>query len=174
MKRTKETQSGPHMPRVQRKDTYPDTITEYSSQVSHLCCPPAALSFAAALPLDLGSPNPQPPSRSSAIIAPAHFPVLKPQHSDLQSTSPVQTPVMNCDPGAGLGGALGAAAPPAAGPPLNPQPPSRSTATTGPAHFPVLKPQHLDWQSASEVQAPVMNCVPWAAAKRETGRETDG
>lgn len=31
------------------------------------------------------------------------------------------------------------------------------------AHLPLLKPQQLDAQSASEVQAPVMNCVPCAA-----------
>lgn len=44
----------------------------------------------------------------------------------------------------------------------NPHPPSRSCATTGPAHLPLLNPQHADAQSASEVQAPVMNCVPLA------------
>lgn len=49
--------------------------------------------------------------------------------------------------------------------PPNPQPPSRSRAMTGPAHLPVLKPQQPDAQSASLVQGPVMNCVPWAAAK---------
>ena len=31
------------------------------------------------------------------------------------------------------------------------------------AHLPLLKPQQLDAQSVSEVQAPVMNCVPCAA-----------
>lgn len=36
----------------------------------------------------------------------------------------------------------------------------RSWATTGPAHLPDLKPQQPDAQSASEVQAPVMNWVP--------------
>jgi hypothetical protein len=38
-----------------------------------------------------------------------------------------------------------------------PHPPSRSCAMTGPAHFPVLKPQQLSAQSASDVQGPVMN-----------------
>lgn len=46
----------------------------------------------------------------------------------------------------------------------NPQPPSLVWATTGPAHFPVLKPQHPRAQSASEAQGPVMNWVPGAAA----------
>jgi hypothetical protein len=45
-----------------------------------------------------------------------------------------------------------------------PQPPSRSWATTAPAHFPLRKPQHPAAQSASEVQAPVMNWVPGALA----------
>lgn len=52
--------------------------------------------------------------------------------------------------------------------PPNPQPPSRSRAMTGPAHLPVLKPQQPDAQSASLVQGPVMNCVPWLAAKAAT------
>ena len=42
----------------------------------------------------------------------------------------------------------------------NPQPPSRSCATTAPAHLPLLKPQQPDAQSASLVHTPVMNCVP--------------
>lgn len=46
----------------------------------------------------------------------------------------------------------------------NPHPPSLSCATTGPAHFPELNPQHADAQSASAVHAPVMNCVPAALA----------
>lgn len=37
----------------------------------------------------------------------------------------------------------------------------------GPAHFPELKPQHADAQSASFVQAPVMNCVPGAVVAAE-------
>lgn len=41
-----------------------------------------------------------------------------------------------------------------------PQPPSRSCATTGPAHFPDLNPQQAEEQSASVVHAPVMNWVP--------------
>jgi hypothetical protein len=49
-----------------------------------------------------------------------------------------------------------------------PQPPSRSWAITGPAHLPELKPQQEDAQSASEVQAPVINCVPWPATRRVT------
>ena len=56
--------------------------------------------------------------------------------------------------------------------PLNPQPPSRSRAMTGPAHLPVLKPQQPDAQSASLVQGPVMNCVPWAAAKAASWTRT--
>ena len=42
----------------------------------------------------------------------------------------------------------------------NPQPPSRSWATIGPAHLPELKPQQAEAQTASLVQGPVMNCVP--------------
>jgi hypothetical protein len=38
----------------------------------------------------------------------------------------------------------------------------RSWATIAPAHLPDLKPQQPDAQSASDVQGPVMNCVPWA------------
>lgn len=49
-----------------------------------------------------------------------------------------------------------------------PHPPSRSRATTGPAHLPLVKPQHAEAQSVSDLQGPVMNCVPWAAAKIET------
>jgi len=48
----------------------------------------------------------------------------------------------------------------------NPHPPSRSCAITGPAHFPVLNPQQLSAQSASDVQGPVINCVP-AARERD-------
>lgn len=48
---------------------------------------------------------------------------------------------------------LGAASP-------NPQPPSLSCATTGPAHFPDVNPQHPAAQSASDVHGPVMNCLP--------------
>lgn len=46
----------------------------------------------------------------------------------------------------------------------NPHPPSLSCATTGPAQVPLLNPQQADAQSASDVHAPVMNCVPAAAA----------
>jgi len=46
----------------------------------------------------------------------------------------------------------------------NPHPPSRSCATTGPAHFPLLNPQHAEPQSASDLQAPVMNCFPLPVA----------
>ena len=42
----------------------------------------------------------------------------------------------------------------------NPHPPSRSWATTGPAHKPVLKPQQAEAQSASLLQGPVINCLP--------------
>ena len=38
-----------------------------------------------------------------------------------------------------------------------PQPPSRSWAITGPAHLPELKPQQAEAQSASLLQAPVIN-----------------
>lgn len=56
-----------------------------------------------------------------------------------------------------------------------PHPPSRSWATTGPAHLPELKPQQAEAQSASVVQAPVINCVPGAACRREiAGRATAG
>ena len=55
-----------------------------------------------------------------------------------------------------LGPALGVALP-------KPHPPSLSWAGMTAAHLPLLKPQQLDAQSASEVQAPVMNCVPCAA-----------
>lgn len=34
--------------------------------------------------------------------------------------------------------------------------------TTGPAHFPLLKPQQPAAQSASELHTPVMNCAPGA------------
>lgn len=109
---------------------------------------------------------------------------MNPQHPAAQSASLVQAPVMNCVPAATVveveAGAAGAAtagvaaavvAPPATAP-VNPraiaalalgdaspkpQPPSRSCAMTGPAHFPLLKPQHPAAQSASLVQAPVMN-----------------
>lgn len=42
----------------------------------------------------------------------------------------------------------------------NPHPPSLSSATTGPAHKPVLNPQHPSAQSESDLQGPVMNWVP--------------
>ena len=143
-----------------------------------------------ALLLAWASPKPQPPSRSFATAGAAHFPELKPQHADAQSASLVHAPVMNCVPGAFAADvAAGAAAAEAtataevaaaaeatgaaAEPPVRafaalalgwaspkPQPPSLCWATTGPAHFPLLKPQQADAQSASEVQAPVMNWVP--------------
>src|SRR2546429_3166 len=43
-------------------------------------------------------PNPQPPSRSWATMAPAHLPVWKPQQPEAQSASLVQGPVINCFP----------------------------------------------------------------------------
>lgn len=49
-----------------------------------------------------------------------------------------------------------------------PQPPSRCWAITAPAQRPVLKPQQPLAQSASLVQAPVMNWVPWVWARRAT------
>lgn len=52
----------------------------------------------AALSLGSASPKPQPPSRSWAMMGPAHFPLLKPQHPSAQSASLVQLPVMNCVP----------------------------------------------------------------------------
>ena len=66
-------------------------------------------SLRAALSLGWASPNPHPPSRSCATIAPAHLPVLKPQQPDAQSASLVQGPVMNWLPGATEGaGVVGA------------------------------------------------------------------
>jgi hypothetical protein len=44
----------------------------------------------------------------------------------------------------------------------NPHPPSLSCAGITAAQAPLRNPQHNVAQSASEVQAPVMNCVPWA------------
>jgi len=42
----------------------------------------------------------------------------------------------------------------------------------GPAHFPVLKPQQEEAQAESDVQGPVMNCVPWeCAVVRKARRE---
>ena len=114
----------------------------------------------------------------------AHFPLLKPQQEEAHSASDAHTPVMNWVPGAfpepaeEVAAGAGAAAtllvaatfplPPAAAPPLafgpalgvalpKPHPPSLSCAGMGAAHFPLLKPQHTDAQSASDVQAPVMN-----------------
>jgi hypothetical protein len=52
-----------------------------------------------------------------------------------------------------------------------PQPPSRSCATTGPAHLPELKPQQAEAQSASLLHAPVMNCVPWPRMRVDTVHE---
>jgi len=135
------------------------------------------------------SPKPHPPSRVCAITGPAHLPLLKPQHADAQSESLVQGPVMNCAPlplpepepeveeeeeAEALVSAVPALdVPLLVEPPVKataalslgvlspkPQPPSRSWATTAPAHFPLLKPQQPDAQSASLVHAPVMNCVP--------------
>ena len=134
----------------------------------------------AAVSLGSASPKPQPPSRSWATIGPAHFPVLNPQQLSAHSASLVHGPVMNCVPfalaalavaldtctTAGLvpvaegavplkprataAVSLGSASP-------KPQPPSRSWATIGPAHFPVLNPQQPSAQSASLVQGPVIN-----------------
>ncbi len=153
---------------------------------------PVKPSATAALSLGEVSPKPQPPSRSCAIIAPAHFPDLKPQQPDAQSASLVQAPVMNwvpapvdpeldeeedeeellvsplefpleaplllevpgaptpVNPRATAASSLGEESP-------KPHPPSRSWAITAPAHFPDLKPQQPEAQSASLVQTPVMN-----------------
>jgi len=48
-------------------------------------------SFWAAVSLGCASPNPQPPSRSWAMMGPAHFPDLNPQHPESQPASLVQT-----------------------------------------------------------------------------------
>lgn len=185
------------------------TISIHLSSVeqssSSLYCPtwPVNPSATAAVSFGTASPNPHPPSLSCATIAPAHFPLLNPQHPDAQSASLPQTPVINCVPGAfplplvlvlplaalaavlvaGTAATTAAAAllpPPTC--PVNPsataavsfgsaspcpQPPSRSCATIAPAHFPELKPQQPDAQSASFAQTPVMNCVPAAAETEE-------
>jgi hypothetical protein len=161
-----------------------------------LLCPPRRARAASSLGCAL--PNPQPPSRSWATIGPAHLPVLKPQQPDAQSASLVQGPVMNCFPapfpapllsvdtwGATVGvvaevvaavvdgvsprraraaSSLGCESP-------NPQPPSRSWATIGPAHLPVLKPQQPEAQSASLVHGPVMNCVPRPTTSKATSKQ---
>jgi hypothetical protein len=49
-----------------------------------------------------------------------------------------------------------------------PHPPSRCCATTGPAQRPVLNPQQAEAQSLSDLQGPVMNCVPAPRAGTET------
>ncbi|PIL32762.1 hypothetical protein GSI_04877 [Ganoderma sinense ZZ0214-1] len=129
-------------------------------------------SLRAALSLGCASPNPHPPSRSCAIIAPAHFPLLKPQHPEAQSASLLHGPVMNWVPGAvDDAGVVGAGASPRslraalsldlASP--KPHPPSRSCAMMAPAHLPDLKPQQPEAQSTSPAQGPVMNCEPGAA-----------
>jgi hypothetical protein len=115
------------------------------------------------------------------MMAPAHFPVRKPQHPDAQSLSLVQAPVMNWVPaawGVGARRTLRLVMPPVkprARPALSlgvpepkPQPPSRWRAMMAPAHLPVVKPQQPEAQAASLVQAPVMNCVPWAVTWRAT------
>jgi hypothetical protein len=170
----------------------------------------AALSFGVALP------NPQPPSRCCATTAPAQSPVLKPQHPEAQSASLAHAPVMNClaaalpirlgfapaaarAPVGGDTAATAAAAATATGEvaaplfttvdaataPVGlkpsaiaafalgealpwPHPPSRCCATTGPAQRPVLNPQQAEAQSLSELQGPVMNCVPAPRAGTET------
>ena len=143
-------------------------------------------SLRAALSFGCASPKPQPPSRSWATMAPAHFPDLNPQHPEAQSVSLEHGPVMNWLPGATEGAAeVGAAAEAVAtavavvvagssprslraalslgwGSP-KPQPPSRSWATIAPAHLPDLKPQQPEAQSTSPEQGPVMNCEPGAA-----------
>jgi hypothetical protein len=117
-------------------------------------------------------------------MAPAHFPVLKPQQPDAQSASPVQVPVMNWVPAPAAWGERRTlrdllVIPPvkpmawaalSLGVPPKPQPPSRWSAMMAPAHFPVLKPQQPEAQAESLVQGPVMNCVPWAVAWRMTVR----
>lgn len=191
----------------------PSILPAYILSLSHTTTPLFAcpLSFLAAVSFGAPSPNPHPPSLSCAMIAPAHFPLLNPQHPLAQSASLLQTPVINCFPcpfpaapgfwaafaafpafpalppaggagaaeaaGAGaVGAAAGAAAPPwparnaraavSFGTALpKPQPPSRSWAMTGPAHFPERKPQQELAQSASEVQGPVMNWVPAAEVR---------
>jgi hypothetical protein len=134
----------------------------------------------AAIEFGWASPNPHPPSRSWATTGPAHFPELNPQQLEAQSASLVQTPVINCVPGAAgadTGAVAGVATGAVAAPPRSlsaamefgaaapkPHPPSRSWAIMGPAHLPELKPQQLEAQSASLVQTPVMNWVPAVGA----------
>ena len=60
-------------------------------------CPLNAL---AASSFGTAFPNPQPPSLSCATIAPAHLPLLNPQHLLAQSASFLHTPVINCVPAA--------------------------------------------------------------------------
>jgi hypothetical protein len=60
--------------------------------------PPVKPIACAALSLGVPEPNPQPPSRDKAMMAPAHFPVLKAQQPDAQSASLVHWPVMNWAP----------------------------------------------------------------------------
>ncbi len=158
-------------------------------------------SLRAASSLGWASPNPQPPSRSWATIAPAHLPDLNPQQPEAQSASLVQGPVINWLPGAtegaGVVGAvleavveavataetddvagssprsLRAAVSFGWGSP-KPQPPSRSCATMGAAHLPDLKPQQLEAQSTSPEHGPVMNCEPGAARGTYVAAATGG
>jgi len=152
------------------------TLTPFEGDV----IPPLKPSFLAALSLGLLFPNPHPPSRCRAMIAPAHLPVLKPQQPEAQSESALHGPVMNWVPAAlafdlaGAAALAGAALTPLEGevipavkPSLRaalslgvapkPQPPSRCKAMMAPAHLPVLKPQQPEAQSESDLQGPVMN-----------------
>ena len=169
----------------------PDVEPEVLPLDEPVAAEPVKPNATAASSLGEESPKPQPPSRSCATTAPAHFPELKPQQPDAQSASLEQAPVMNCvpapvelvpdeedeedellvsplevplllevpeapapvEPRATAASSFGEESP-------NPQPPSRSWAMTAPAHLPELKPQHPEAQSASLVQAPVMNWVP--------------
>jgi hypothetical protein len=124
---------------------------------------------------------------------------LKPQQPDAQSASEVHGPVINCVPVAATAAAAGedasctvavAATPAAAPATVNvpcpralaafalgvpspcPQPPSRVRAMIDPAQRPELNPQQPDAQSASDVQGPVMNCVP-AAETRGLRKRSD-
>jgi hypothetical protein len=122
------------------------------------------------------------------MTGPAHLPVLKAQHPAVHSRSDAQREVMNLPPGLMTGTiwlpapsvALTVTGPPAAGtgagawllfPVLTkPQPAPRSRATSLAAHRPVSEAQQPSAQSASLVQGPVMNWVPWAATRREKER----
>jgi hypothetical protein len=60
--------------------------------------PPVNPIALAASSFGVPDPNPQPPSRDNAMMAPAHLPVLNAQQPDAQSASLVHWPVMNWAP----------------------------------------------------------------------------